>query len=302
MSVRVARTANGFGGEQRLTGVEHIAAAFAAARDDGRAALMPYYTLGYPDAATSAAVVRAIAEAGADLIELGVPFSDPLADGRTIQRSTQVALRQGMNVRRCLEIVADLRRDGVRQPLLLMGYFNPILAYGPARFVADAVSAGADGLIVPDLPPEEAGELESACRPLGCALVYLLAPTASPERIREVAGRASGFLYLVSVTGVTGARATLSADLADFVARARSATALPLAVGFGISTSAQAAQVGRIADGVIVGSKLIDVVDQASVRPSGVSIGGSAAATAARTFVGALRDALGVDRGGPFRA
>jgi tryptophan synthase alpha chain len=300
MSVMVERTDNagGSGAERRLTGVARIAAAFAAARSEGRAALMPYYTLGYPDPATSAAVVRAIAEAGADLIELGVPFSDPLADGRTIQRSTQVALREGVNVRRCLELVADLRSNGVRQPLMLMGYVNPILAHGPARFVADAVAAGADGLIVPDLPPEEAGELETACRTQGCALVYLLAPTASPERIGEVAARATGFLYLVSLTGVTGARASLSEHLEPFVDRARAATALPLAVGFGISTPEQAAQVGRIADGVIVGSKLIDVVDQASAAPAEVQALRSARAAAARSFVGALRDALGVDRGG----
>ncbi len=296
MSVTVERQDGAAGSESRLAGVERIAEAFAAAHRAGRAALMPYYTLGYPDAETSTHVVRAIAEAGADLIELGVPFSDPLADGRTIQRSTQIALRQGMTVRGCLAVVAGLRRNGVRQPLLLMGYVNPILAYGPTRFVTDAVAAGADGLIIPDLPPEEAGEIEAACRSLGCALVYLLAPTASAERIREVAGRTTGFLYLVSLTGVTGARASLSTDVEAFIARARAASAIPLAVGFGISTPEQAARVGRAADGVIVGSKLIDVVEQAS---SGLGAGPgqeSAAAAAARSFVSALRDALEIDR------
>ncbi len=296
MSVAIERQGSGAGSGRFLSGVERIAGAFAAARRERRAALMPYYTLGYPDLETSAAVVRAIADAGADLIELGVPFSDPLADGRTIQRSTQVALRQGMTVRRCIEGVAGLRRDGVRQPLLLMGYINPILAYGPSRFVADGVAAGVDGLIVPDLPPEEAGELETACRALGCALVYLLAPTASAERIREVAGRTTGFLYLVSLTGVTGARASLPENVENFVARARSATAVPLAVGFGISTPEQAAQVGRVADGVIVGSKLIDVVERAIAAPGAIPGQETLPAAAAGAFVGALRDALEIDR------
>jgi tryptophan synthase alpha chain len=296
MSVAIDRRGDGVGSERLPSGVERIAGAFAAARRERRAALMPYYTLGYPDPQTSAAVVRAIAEAGADLIELGVPFSDPLADGRTIQRSTQVALRQGMTVRRCIEAVAGLRRDGVRPPLLLMGYINPIFAYGPSRFVADAVAAGVDGLIVPDLPPEEAGELETACRLRGCALVYLLAPTANSERIREVAGRTTGFLYLVSLTGVTGARASLSENVASFVARARAATAVPLAVGFGISTPELAALVGRVADGVIVGSKLIDVVESAGAAPAATPGQEVQPAAAARAFVGALRAALEIDR------
>ncbi len=147
-----------------MNGLEHIRQAFEAASSAGRAALMPYFTLGYPAPQASAEIVEAIARSGADLIELGVPFSDPLADGPTIQHSTQTALEQGMNVHGCLEIVTRLRQRGVRQPLLLMGYYNPILAYGVAGFVADAARAGADGFIVPDLPVEEAGELEAACR------------------------------------------------------------------------------------------------------------------------------------------
>ena len=192
-------------------GLVRIADAFAAARAEGRAALMPYFTLGYPDADTSEAVIRAIAAAGADLIELGVPFSDPLADGPTIQRSTQVALEGGMTVARCLALTSRLREAGVSQALLLMGYVNPILAYGAARFVADAAAAGADGLIIPDLPPEEAaaggaGEIEAACAAHGLALVYLAAPTSTDERVATLAARTTGFLYLVSVAGVTGAR------------------------------------------------------------------------------------------------
>lgn len=247
-----------------MTGLEHIAAAFATARAEGRAALMPYFTLGFPDPTTSLTVIEAVAHAGADLIELGIPFSDPLADGPTIQHSTQVALERGMNVTRALEMAAQLRACGVSQPLMLMGYVNPILAYGVERFVAQAAAAGADGLIVPDLPPEEADEIEAACRAHGRALVYLAAPTSTPERLALLAARTTGFLYLVSLTGVTGARAKLPPDLEGFIRRARAATRTPLAVGFGISTPEQAHAVGDLADGVIVGSALINAVAQAA--------------------------------------
>jgi tryptophan synthase alpha chain len=268
-----------------VTGLTRIAAAFTAARREARAALMPYYTLGYPDLDASAAVVRAIASAGADLIELGVPFSDPLADGPTIQRSTQTALRAGTTVRRCLELVSELRAAGLTQPLLLMGYLNPILAYGPARYVCDAAAAGADGLIVPDLPPEENGLLAGPCRDHDLALVHLLAPTASPQRAAFVAGASTGFLYLVSVTGVTGARRDLTRDLAAIVDRVRPLTSLPVAIGFGVSTPAQAAAVGHLADGVIVGSALIDAVEQ-----------GPDPVHAAAAFVAGLRSALANSR------
>jgi tryptophan synthase alpha chain len=262
-------------------GLARIASAFAYARAEGRAALMPYFTLGYPDIPTSEAVVRAIAAAGADLIELGVPFSDPLADGPTIQHSTQVALEQGMTLIRGLALTSRLREAGVTQPLLLMGYVNPILAYGVRRYVADAAAAGADGFIVPDLPPEEAGELEAACRAHGLALIFLLAPTSTPERIAAVASHATGFVYLVSLVGVTGARDQLPPDLAAFVDRVRGATSLPLAVGFGIATPEHAAAVGALADGVIVGSALIKAVGTAADP-----------AAAAGRFVRVLSEAL----------
>jgi len=245
-----------------MTGQEHIAAAFQQAHSAGRAALMPYYTLGYPTPQSSLAAVEAIAQAGADLIELGLPFSDPLADGPTIQRSTQVALEQGTSMARCLEIVTRLRARGIHQPFLLMGYINPILAYGSEQFVRDAARAGADGLIIPDLPPEEAGILETACRAAGLALVYLLAPTSTRERIALVTERSSGFVYLVTVAGITGARQSLPADLHAFVQRVRAVTSKPLAVGFGISTPAQARSVGQIADGVIVGSAVINAAGE----------------------------------------
>jgi tryptophan synthase alpha chain len=223
---------------------------------------MPYFTLGFPTQSASLQIVSAIAQAGADLIELGIPFSDPLADGPTIQHSTQVALAHGMSVRHCLEIVAQLRLSGVSQPLLLMGYYNPILSYGVGRFVEDAAQAGADGLIIPDLPPEEAGELENHCRAQQLALVFLVAPTSTPERLALVAAHSTGFLYLVSLTGVTGARDRLSSGLEAFIGRVRKVTSLPLAIGFGISTPLQAGQAGRLADGVIVGSALIQAAGQ----------------------------------------
>jgi tryptophan synthase alpha chain len=261
-----------------MNGLEHIASAFASARAAGRAALMPYFTLGFPTSDDSLAVIEALACSGADLIELGIPFSDPLADGPTIQRSTQVALEQGMNVSRCLELVAAIRARGVHQPLLLMGYINPILAYGGARYAADARAAGADGLIIPDLPVEEAAEVEAACQAENLALVYLAAPTSTRQRLETLAAHTTGFLYLVSLTGVTGARTALADDLEAFTNRARATltgrqgTPVPLAVGFGIATPAQAALVGALADGVIIGSALVNAVAQ-SDDPAGSAAG-----------------------------
>lgn len=241
-------------------GAARITAAFARARRQRRAALMPYFTLGYPDRDLSLAIVEAIAPYS-DLLELGVPFSDPLADGPTIQRSTQVSLEQGMTTAGCLELLRELRQRGVHTPAMLMGYYNPILAYGQERYVRDAQAAGADGFIVPDLPPEEGEDLAYLAEEAGLALIYFLAPTSNPERAANVVRRARGFIYLVSLTGVTGARQAVRDDLADFVNRVRAQTTVPLAVGFGISTPEQAAQVGRLADGVIVGSALINAVD-----------------------------------------
>lgn len=253
-----------------MTGLVHIANTFSITRSEHRAAFMPYYTLGFPTPSVAKDVVRAIAASGADLIELGVPFSDPLADGPTIQHSTQVALEQGMTVASCIQMVAELRAAGVTQPFLLMGYINPILAYGVEKYVADAVAAGADGFIVPDLPPEEAAEMESACQSHQAALVYLAAPTSTDERLAALAQKTTGFLYLVSLTGVTGARQEVPSGLKDFVARARQASKqvernrnLPLAIGFGVSTPEMARQVGELADGVIVGSALINVANKA---------------------------------------
>lgn len=234
--------------------VDRIASAF----QPGHTAFIPYAVAGYPDRATSQQVFERLAACGADLLEVGVPFSDPLADGPVIQAATQQALANGVTLADCIAIVAALRSRQVRTPALLMGYVNPIMAYGTQRLVADSAAAGVDGFIVPDLPPEEADDLEAACRQRDLALVHLLAPTSSPERIALVTERTCGFVYLVSVTGITGARATLSPDLAAFVARVRLATSLPLAVGFGIKSGEQAHAVGLLADGVIVGSALVE--------------------------------------------
>ena len=263
------------------SGLARIEAAFLTASQRQTAALMPYFTLGYPDVETSLDIIEAVA-AHSDLLELGVPFSDPLADGPTIQHSTQVALENGVAVAGCLDMVARLRRRGVDTPACLMGYYNPILAYGLRRFVDDASAAGAQGLIVPDLPPEEAEELALTATRAGLAYIYFLAPTSSHSRIVQVAKQAAGFIYLVSVTGVTGARSGLESNLTPFVERVRAQTDLPLAVGFGISTPEQAASVGKVADGVIVGSALINAVDAAADKPA-----------AAGTFTASLLGALG---------
>jgi tryptophan synthase alpha chain len=233
----------------------------------GRPAFMPYFPLGYPTIEASVAVLEALARGGADLIEVGLPFSDPLADGPVIQRATQIALRNGMTVERGLQAIAELRSRGASIPLVLMGYYNPLLAYGLARLAERSAQAGVDGFIVPDLPPEEAGEFEAALAETPAAetlpIIRMLAPTTPAERAGRVARDAQGFLYLVSLTGVTGARDQLPEGLQDFVVRMRSATSLPVCVGFGIATPEQARTVSQIADGVIVGSACVRAVGNA---------------------------------------
>ena len=240
-----------------MTGLERIQAVFAKAKAEGRAVFMPYHAMGYPDRARTLEVIQVLSANGAGLFEIGIPHSDPLADGPTVQTATYTALTQGTTVRDCLAMCRELRAAGVDQPFCAMTYYNPLFAYGIQRFVDDAVASGIDGLIVPDLPPEESEELEAACRKAGLATIYLLAPTSTEERIRFVASHCTGFIYMVSVTGITGARTELPPDLADFVARVRRHTRLPLAVGFGIGTGAQASAVAGIAEGVIVGSALV---------------------------------------------
>ncbi len=219
---------------------------------------MPYYPLGYPDLETSIDVIEALAKNGADLIEVGLSFSDPLADGPVIQQATQVALEKGITIKKSLESVAELRKCGVTIPFILMGYFNPMLAYGLENFVLDAREAGADGFIIPDLPLEEAGEFQSLVGDM--PLIQMLAPTSPNERMESIARNAKGFIYLVSVTGVTGARTAISDGLGDLIQRVRDHTSVPVCVGFGIGTPEQAKQVGQLADGVIVGSACVKLI------------------------------------------
>jgi tryptophan synthase alpha chain len=265
----------------QMNGIERIQKIFAETRRQGRAALMPYFSLGFPTRALSLEIVTRICRSGADLVELGIPFSDPLADGPTIQHSTQVALQQGVHMADCLAQVRSLRREGAGQAFLMMGYYNPMLAYGLTPLVSDSAQAGVDGFIVPDLPVEEAGELAQLCRAKRLALVAFVAPTTPDRRIAEIVQAASGFIYLVSLTGVTGERSSLSSDLKAFIERVRAKTELPLAVGFGISTPAQAGEVGAMADGVIVGSALIRAVAESS-QP----------VQAAADFIAALRQGM----------
>ena len=241
---------------------------------------MPYYSLGYPTPSQSVEIIEAIAQAGVDLMELGLPFSDPLADGPTIQHSMQIALNHGITIRDCFELVRTIRKRGIQQPILLMGYFNPILAYGLEEFIAEAAAVEAEGLIIPDLPIEESHPVEQLCRQQRLAMVYLLPPTVEEERAKKIASRSSGFVYLVSLTGVTGARQKLPSNLQAFVQKARSYTELPLAVGFGISTPEHVKDVGKFADGVIIGSALINAVEQASDP-----------AKAAREYISTLKNA-----------
>jgi len=242
--------------------MSRIAETFAHLKAAGRTALMPYLMVGFPERDSALELAPALEAAGADMFELGVPFSDPLADGATIQRASERALANGVRLTFCLETVVALRAGGLRAPLVLMGYFNPFLRYGLQRLAADAAAAGVDGLIIPDLPPEEAAECQAVCRAAGLDLIFFVAPTTPDERIVEIARLASGFIYCVSLTGVTGARRELWEGLPDFLDRVRRFTDLPLVVGFGISSAAHVRQVGAHADGAIVASALINHIEK----------------------------------------
>ena len=263
------------------SGVERIAEAFARARADGRrAALMPYMMGGFPDLERSREIGAAYVRGGADLIELGVPFSDPLADGPIIHAAATTALAAGVRLPDVLELCSGLSSE---VPVVLMCYANPILARGPDRFLDALRDAGGSGVIVPDLPLEESEQMLSRCDERGLALVPLVAPTTPPERMARIGARARGFLYAVSVTGTTGERASLQADLEQVIARAAAGTEVPVAVGFGISGPAQAAAAADAgADGVIVGTRLVRVAGEAE-EP------GSAVEAAVRELAAALR-------------
>lgn len=239
-------------------GIDALAAMFEQAKAEGRSAFLPYFPIGYPTYEASLEAIVAMSAEGVDGFEIGIPFSDPLADGPVIQAATQIALQNGTTVRTCLQAVRELRARGVSQPMLMMGYFNPILAYGIEAFVQDTKAAGADGLIVPDLPPEEGIQLADLCAREGLALVFFLAPTSSDERITLVAQRATGFIYVVSLTGVTGERNQLPADLTEFIGRVRAKVGqVPLVMGFGISKAEHVRMVSQLVDGFIVGSALV---------------------------------------------
>lgn len=238
---------------------DRIAETFARTRAEGRPALMPFVPAGWPEADATTEIIEAAIAGGADIFELGLPFSDPLADGATNQQAYYEALQQGVTPVTVLENVRELRARGVSIPIIIMGYINPILAYGEA-FARDAVEAGVDGLIVVDMPPNEGREIEEPARAAGLHVIYLVAPTSTEERLQLVAEHAGGFVYCVSLTGTTGARPRMSEGLDEFLGRVREHTDLPLAVGFGISERTHVEQVGAVADGAVVGSAFVNVV------------------------------------------
>ena len=267
---------------------DRLATRFAACAAEGRAALVTFVTAGDPDLATSAQILAALPAAGADVIEIGMPFTDPMADGPAIQRGNIRSLGGGTTLKHLIAMVREFRETDDATPVVLMGYFNPILSFGPDRFAAEAKAAGIDGCIVVDLPPEEAAELTPALGAHGLHLVRLATPTTDAARLPAVLEGASGFLYYVSVAGVTGAGSAQAGDVAAAVARLKAATSLPIAVGFGVRSPEQAAAVARSADAVVVGSAIVDAIgDAAAARandiPARVAAQVSALAQAVRT-------------------
>jgi len=242
-------------------------------------ALIAYITVGYPNIEATQNIATVLANSGCDIIELGIPFSDPLADGATIQKASYQALQQGTTPELCLEVAKKLRQK-IITPLVFMTYYNPVFNFGLEAFCQSCAEVGVSGLIIPDLPPEEGAELEAITRKHSLDLIYLLAPTSTEERIAVVAERSRGFIYLVSLTGVTGTRRALPPELENFVKRVRQKTKQPLCVGFGVSNPEQASRIARIADGVIVGSRLIQLIEE------------DATLSSLKAFVLSLREAL----------
>jgi tryptophan synthase alpha chain len=232
---------------------------FEVLKKEGRKAFVAYLTAGDPDLKTTAKLIPALEAAGVDIVEIGVPFSDPTADGPTIQAASQRALKRGATLAKILAMIASLRRkSGI--PIVLFGYYNPILSYGPEKFAADAKRSGVDGLLVVDLPPEEADELRRYTDPAGLAFITLIAPTTDPERVAKILRGAAGFVYFISVTGVTGTATPRTEDIRNGLAGIKRMTTLPIAVGFGISTPEQAAVIAPLADGIVVGSALVRLI------------------------------------------
>jgi len=241
-----------------------IDALFHDLRDKGGKALITFITAGDPDLDATRDLILEMERNGADIIELGIPFSDPMADGPTIQASSERALKKGTTPRDVLKTVKEARERGSVAPIVLFGYYNPVFRYGLRRFARDAKAAGADGVLVVDLPPEESGELKAELDAFGLDLIFLLTPTSDPGRMRLVSARGKGFIYFVSLTGVTGARESLSRKIPSYVRKVRKYTGLPVGVGFGISTPRQAREVSLSSDAVIVGSAIINVISENS--------------------------------------
>jgi tryptophan synthase alpha chain len=263
--------------------MSRIKKSFAEAKKRGEAALIPFITAGDPDLGTTLKIMRALERAGADCIELGIPFSDPTADGPTIQRSSQRALKNPISLPAVFRLVREFRAAS-DVPLVLFGYFNPIFCFGLEKFARQAADVGADGVLCVDLPPEESGELQRWTDAAGLDLIFLLSPTSGPERIHLVARKGRGFIYYVSVTGVTGARRSLDGGVPAQVDRVRKASALPVGVGFGISTPKQAAWVASFADAAVVGSALVEKIEKAK--------GSDAKAKQAGAFIAQLKTAI----------
>jgi tryptophan synthase alpha chain len=268
------------------TSAGRIGLKFAATRGTNRSAFIPFIVAGDPDRERTQRLVLELEARGADLIELGVPFSDPMADGPVNQRAAARGLASGATLPSILALVTELRTN-TQIPIILFGYFNPILRYGCERLCADAGKAGVDGLLVVDLPPEEAAELAVPARANGLDLIYLLAPTTPPDRSRMIASSATGFLYYVSVTGVTGARTALASDLAMRVTALKSMTNLPIGVGFGISTADQAQEVARFADAVVVGSAFSQLIEMHAASEGLVAAVGEFAGRLKQSIIGA---------------
>jgi tryptophan synthase alpha chain len=272
--------------------VSRLDTTFARLRARGERALVAYVTAGDPSLADTRRLVIEAERRGADVIELGVPFSDPIAEGPVIQRAMTRALAAGVTVARMLETVATMRAE-VSVPLVLLTYYNPVLAFGLKAFARTAAEAGVDGAIVADLPPEEAGPLAAEAEPAGLDVIHLVAPTSTPPRVRLIARRSRGFIYVVSVTGVTGERQEIPADLAAQIRTLRLVTTKPVCVGFGISTPAQAAAIGRLADGAIVGSAIVRMIEERAGSPTLVEDVGNFIAELKAGLIGAGgRDSL----------
>ena len=235
----------------------------SSARAEGRNVLSPYITVGFPDVPTSIDIAEAILSNGGDLLEIGVPFSDPMADGPTVQKTSFHALQQGVTVETCLDAVSQLRSRGIESPLMLMGYYNPFLKYGLSDLVRDAVDAGVDGLIIPDLPPEESSDLEALCAANNIHQIHFVALTSTDSRIKYISSRASGFIYCVAVLGVTGARQNIRTDVAELVGRVKRHTDVPVIQGFGVSSKEHIDAIATYADGAIVASAMFDAIEHA---------------------------------------